>query len=279
MNKEMRDKMKAAFAAAGEELPKTQEARKTNEPKEAEARRPRPKKRKRAKPQRREYPPEVKKRALQPSLASFGVYHKGEKKSVDPEKVQVPLIRAMPNTRFRPNNHFTAKLANTGRFLQEGPTDFQFSGRKAGEIELVIGLDLGTSNTKVVIGDPAAKRFFAVPFEFDSSNPYLVPTILGIDDYGDTVVGLKSGYNHHQSLKLQLLQEGNADSLVFTLSKYLTAYVAHVVRYSIRWFITNHKDAYGDMELLWRLSIGAPAAKLKLKSLKFVFEKFAIAGC
>ena len=280
MNKEMRDKMEAAFAAAGKEVPKKQEAKEVSEAPKAEARRSKSKEPKRAKRQRREYPPEVKKCAIQQSLASLSVYHKGEKKSADFEKEQAPLIRAKANVRFKPNNDFTAQSASTGRrFLKEGAVDSQFSGPKMGEIELIIGLDLGTSNTKVVIGDPASRRFFAVPFDFDSSNPYLVPTILGVDEYGDTIVGLKSGYKRHQSLKLKLMQEESSAGLISTLCQHLTAFIGHVLRYSIRWFMKEHKDAYGDMSLLWRLSIGAPAAKLKLKKLKFVFEKFAIAGC
>ena len=66
--------------------------------------------------------------------------------------------------------------------------DTQFLKRAdSGDVELVIGLDFGTSCTKVIIQDVATRTAYAVPFatESDPTGTYLLPTIVSLDDQGN----------------------------------------------------------------------------------------------
>ena len=60
--------------------------------------------------------------------------------------------------------------------------DFTASNREQlydgvrGETDLVMGIDFGTSNTKVVIMEPGSRRAYAIPFARNTDNPYLIPS-------------------------------------------------------------------------------------------------------
>ena len=65
----------------------------------------------------------------------------------------------------------------------------QFHNIRGAEVcELVVGLDFGTSCTKIVLRDPyRRRRAFAVPFDDSaahSSSQYLLPSVLWVDEEG-----------------------------------------------------------------------------------------------
>ena len=141
------------------------------------------------------------------------------------------------------------------------------------EVQLVIGLDLGTSTTKVVIGDPDRKRFYAVPFLSESSNPYLVPTAIQADDEKKVVIKTGDGPGFLHDIKLDLMQGESSTTTVR-----VAAYIAQIVRHSIRWFLSVHADEYRDMEIFWTMALGLPTDSARQAELKHRFRLAAITG-
>lgn len=123
-----------------------------------------------------------------------------------------------------------------------------------GERRLVLGLDFGTSSVKVVVGDAALGKAFAVPFRASSDIArYLLPTRLR---ESSGVYSLCEGSVTHRDLKLALI--ANPDDAA--LRRQASAFLALVIRRVRGWLFTAHRDIYQRTRLFWKLAIGLPAA-------------------
>jgi hypothetical protein len=125
--------------------------------------------------------------------------------------------------------------------------------------EMTLGLDFGTSSVKVVIGDLAADKTYAVPFlKADGIDAYLLPSRVfeAETDEGQMAFDLAEGGQAFRDLKLGLL--GNPHSLDRQLE--VIAFLAHVMRRARAWLFETHKSIYKNVHCLWQLRIGLPAA-------------------
>ena len=123
-------------------------------------------------------------------------------------------------------------------------------------IQLVIGLDFGTSFSKVVIGEPRVRR--AVPFAEHAigDNPYLLPSALCEESDGgkcrlgtDRQVGTV-----HDNLKMPLI-EGD---LSLDVQARAAAFLALVLRHARTWLLDTHGTIYRDMRIEWFINVGLP---------------------
>lgn len=123
-------------------------------------------------------------------------------------------------------------------------------------IQIIVGLDFGTSFTKVVLGESRIR--YAVPFgEFsDDINPYLLPSavsMLGAD--GRCTLGV---HNHatkvFDDLKMPLIDRDFGDEIQFPAM----AFLALVFRYVRGWFFSTHGHTYKNREIQWFVNIGLP---------------------
>lgn len=120
---------------------------------------------------------------------------------------------------------------------------------------IAMGVDFGTSSIKVVIGDPALGKAFAVPFTTASDVArYLLPTRLH-ESAGR--FSLCEGEETHRDLKLALI--ANPGDLV--LRERVSAMLALVIRQARGWLFETHADVFARTRLLWKLSIGLPVAQ------------------
>ena len=181
----------------------------------------------------------------------------------------------------RTNRSFGAAMQDIGRRIFGGqrqhpgaPTppiprgaNTQFLRRTGqGDVELVIGLDFGTSCTKVIIQDIARQTAYAVPFarETVSTGSYLLPTVVHLDDGG--VFRLVGPGTEFRGLKEHLMSlAGNeaadeADKRK-DLLPHVYAYLALVFREVRAWFMEEHEDKYRGREILWRVNVGLPASR------------------
>ncbi len=181
-------------------------------------------------------------------------------------------------------------MANSDQFFNGVPENVsQFDGGgSSSKLEVVIGLDFGTSSTKAVIhvfnfpGDPA----FAVPFgEFaHESLEYLLPTRLFVKPDGycslkcapDTPTSLltdiKVGLMQTPDKSIEPVSSPSCDASTITVA---TAYLALVLRYARCWFITNKRDAFEGFSLNWSFNLGLPAA---IKDQPQFKETFGLVG-
>jgi hypothetical protein len=141
-----------------------------------------------------------------------------------------------------------------------------------GDRALTIGLDFGTSSTKVVVGDEAMRSAYAVPLT-DGIGPaaYLLPSCL-IERGG--VYSLDGEGKRHADLKLAMLSnpsDGVACSRV-------CAYLALVLRSVRAWFFETKQAAYQPYSLLWTLVVGQPSDQASSAQGAALFNSIGLVG-
>lgn len=178
-------------------------------------------------------------------------------------RVPSPLLRA---------SQFELQNSQPYRILAvSDANEWQSSSRNVTNQNIVmIGLDFGTSSTKVVLQD-VAKRAYAVPFTDVAKNPYLLPAKI-YETEG--VFSLEAGQTTYRDLKLILLQD-RVD--LMTLVPAVT-YLAMVIRHSQGWLWDNHHDTYAKDQIIWGLNLGLPAASYENARLVMRFMTMAIAA-
>ena len=152
------------------------------------------------------------------------------------------------------------------------------------KLEIVVGVDLGTSSTKVVLhvfnvpGEPA----FAVPFDNLGSEDlmkYLLPTRLFVSRDGRCSLKPVQHASPLTDIKIGLMQRPTlpiASSFNSPCREpanvIATAYLALVLRNACDWFIENKKDDFGNLSIDWSFNLGLPAAIDDNPELRKTFE-------
>jgi hypothetical protein len=176
--------------------------------------------------------------------------------------------------RLSKSKHQDIKKSNTdGRFFSGIPENAHQFGLNDGmsKIDIVLGVDFGTSSTKVILripnftGDPA----FAVPFGDLAHNSlkYLLPTSLSIESDGRCSLAPIKNSSILTNIKIGLMRNPNGtissvsgttiNESPLTVS---AAYIALVLRYVRAWFIENKREIFGEYSLNWICNFGLPAA-------------------
>jgi len=125
-------------------------------------------------------------------------------------------------------------------------------------IDLVLGLDLGTSCSKVVIGDPGwQNKSLAVSFAREDSNiaAWLDPTRLASE----------------ANLKMRLMNDPTSEHV----QNLVASYLAKVITYSRSWFDSNKPADYRRREIQWSLNLGFPDKSVKGSRLADAYRKVA----
>jgi len=144
------------------------------------------------------------------------------------------------------------------------------------ETDMIIGLDFGTSATKVVIRDLyAAMGTFPVPLH--GSRPgiegYLLPSRVFRNG---SVYSLVGGRQRIGNLKLKLL-EAEARSPVDEFND-CCAFLALVIRRAKAWLFTEHHDVYSTHQLNWRINLGLAARSYEEEQTVSLFRRLAWAA-
>lgn len=145
--------------------------------------------------------------------------------------------------------------------------------------DIFIGLDFGTSCSKVVLRDVNLRKHYAVPFfGFGSGNPFLFPSRVFIDSAGrySLDASARNGIDSISicDIKLKLLQ----DSRDVRYMVHAAAYLALVVRHSRGWLLSTYRDTYNKTEISWGLNLGLPAEKSEDEFLTDRFHALALAA-
>lgn len=158
------------------------------------------------------------------------------------------------------------------------------SGRRT---RLVLGLDFGTSCTKVVIQDPVRRHAVAVPFPelAPASNPYLLPSRLYVRSGGGA--SLAPGGTPFAGLKVGLIEEpdkvllrgGAGEDAAATVRALAVAFLALVVTAAREWFRESRADQYRGDSLVWEVNLGLPARSSDDPKLLATFREVLLAAC
>ena len=145
-------------------------------------------------------------------------------------------------------------------------------GKADDEREVMLGLDFGTSCVKVVIGDSALGKAFAVPFcKAEGISRFLLPSRLC---QTGRVFSLKAGTHTYRDLKLSLL--ANPEDLI--LQQRVVAFFALIIRRARGWLLTEHAAAYKRTAIAWKLAVGLPTAQHHQTPLSNLFERLGLAA-
>ena len=175
---------------------------------------------------------------------------------------------------YQPPNSYTTTFPPSSNLwrvsmISENEHQFQHNDRSQ-PLDVIVGVDIGTSFTKVVVNVPfyAGEPAFAVPFGelADESLKYLIPTQLFIDEDRRCSLAYTPGASFLKDIKLGLMNEPNkginsasgppCDASSITVS---VAYLALVLRYVRRWFIADKRNVFGEYYLEWSCNLGLPA--------------------
>lgn len=169
----------------------------------------------------------------------------------------------------------------------DGQDFLQFSGSRGLQVTpIVIGVDFGTSCTKVVCQSPykLAGRAVVVPFE-KAGHPsccYFLPTRVGMtaDDHL-LLTSPAQATTVFPHLKVGILDQfpggGQRRAVDFTEdpSVYAAGYLALTLRETRRWFLRTQSDSYRMDRLRWSLNLGVPSAGYDDEAIRAEFEAIA----
>lgn len=145
-------------------------------------------------------------------------------------------------------------------------------GKPDDEREVVLGLDFGTSCVKVVIGDSALGKAYAVPFcKAEGIARFLLPSRLS---QTGRVFTLEAGTHTYRDLKLSLLASPE-DPI---LQQRVVAFLALIIRRARGWLLTEHAPIYKRTAIAWKLAVGLPTAQHHQSPLSELFERLSHAA-
>ena len=140
------------------------------------------------------------------------------------------------------------------------------------EVELVIGLDFGTSFCKVVVQEPISPpQAWAIPFSANKHNPYTLATKLWEEDGFFHLEPIGTAF---PNLKMALFGEAVTSEAVLRA----TAFVALVIRHAKNWIWKHKADEFPGQIPLWQVNLGIPARNFENTRLVNRFEKIIWAG-
>lgn len=144
-------------------------------------------------------------------------------------------------------------------------------GHLESQCEIVVGLDFGTSVTKVVVRTPDLPGERAVPVDFrnvgQEDNTFLIPSQMWLTEgrvcrlskteAAESIADLKVGLFEHRELG----PESNGESLgALDPEALATAYLALVLIRVQRWFMESQRDVIGHFTSFnWSFNLGVPS--------------------
>jgi len=150
------------------------------------------------------------------------------------------------------------------------------------ESDIIIGIDFGTSSTKVVVRDMGLNLAFAVPFTnfAPKENCYLLPTTIFINL--DGTLRLDTGDLPESALKLKFIDNPRATIIrgadagtSLNAEELVIGYLTLALREIRAWFFEQTKEQYANTELKWHVNIGIPSDNYDDKDLRARFESAA----
>ena len=157
-------------------------------------------------------------------------------------------------------NELRKKLGNTNINILDNTKSI---GKKE-KIDLYIGLDVGTSSTKVVIREPEKNVVYLVDFDKYGipDQKYLLPTYLTkvSNEICLCEYGRKPLYDNLKLKYLDWLKVDNREKSKSDYSLFLT-YIVKTLEYVRDWFNKNYSNVgdVADKQILWHLNVGVPS--------------------
>lgn len=178
---------------------------------------------------------------------------------------------------FHPHPLFieeTTSVADSGVPTHSGVSR-QLCSDPKDETDLIIGLDFGTSATKIVIRDTYAGRVFPVEVNHERHGVerYLQPSCVYFDE---GVFSFSGKGQRLDDLKLSLL--ACMALLPVTEFNHCCAFLALIIRKSRGWLLTEHEAIYRQHRLNWFINLGIAARSYQDEAKVQLFRRLAWAA-
>ena len=146
----------------------------------------------------------------------------------------------------------------------------QSHGSGSEDSDITIGIDFGSTNTKVVLRSAEKAQAIAVPFTKDPKNPFLLTS--ECHQLGNTYsLHPREGSESIRNLKSNLLNDNPNEKVI----RSAIAFLALTIRYAKQWFINNYSESWDCGDIEWRMNLGLPARDFEDKEL---IERFHMVG-
>ena len=158
------------------------------------------------------------------------------------------------------------------------------------ELSVILGLDFGTSSTKMIVRLPyeAGEPAIAIPAPDhcrSGNDPYLWQTVLWLQGDGAFCPWPEPGAIVLNSLKQGLIQgrsntpiSESAATVVVNRAQAGVAYLAFVIRYVKGWLLVNRPNLFRGRKPTWFVNIGMPAASYDDRKLSEPFRRIGAAA-
>lgn len=151
------------------------------------------------------------------------------------------------------------------------------------ETDMIIGFDLGTSCTKVIIQDGVLKKAYAVRFNGVGckGNPFLLPTAIAVDQ--DHNLSLDTDGMLIDALKMKFLQQPDRpiellNNVTLTAAEATSAYIGLVLKEVRQWFWQEKRSDYKSVKIDWQINIGMSSRSYDDAALNHQMKRVALAG-
>ena len=158
----------------------------------------------------------------------------------------------------------TKPKKNTISVLSSNKTQ-KYSNSSDG-VDLVMGIDFGTTYTKVVIQETGSGKSWAIPFTEDQINSYLLQSNVFLTEKFYSLDGDNS--QRISELKMPLIEGNYSDEHL----EHVYAYLALVIRHARSWFLDNVASTFYGNEFDWFYKMGLPAENHDKKELVSIYK-------
>jgi hypothetical protein len=130
--------------------------------------------------------------------------------------------------------------------------------------DLHIGLDLGTSCSKLAIGDSFLDQYYGVDFTNSAEGvaKYLFPTRFYEGTLGATLL-TQPGAAARSDLKLRLMEAVERHADTTETESDLAIYLALLLNHAFSWFERHHARDHRTRRCCWWLNVGFPAKRVE----------------
>ncbi|MEW5966013.1 MAG: hypothetical protein AB1720_03295 [Pseudomonadota bacterium] len=198
-----------------------------------------------------------------------------QKQKSAPPKISPPKPKGVPEALDTANR---MKLTRHSYYMT--PESWVSSGAQTqysqvtggGTMDIVIGLDFGTSYTKAAVG--MRDQIFPVSWEGLSAGPdkHLLPSEYSELGDGNCQIGQAPAVpveRVHQKLKQPLINPAVSSACIAEAS----VFVALALRYIRAWVYQTHGGKIGTSQIRWLLNLGAPSNGLETGRLEAAYTK------
>jgi hypothetical protein len=181
--------------------------------------------------------------------------------------VRVPTVGPSTSDRSEIASRLAAPIHNLIKKSQKLP-----------ETDLIVGLDIGSTSTKIAVrlpysGAGTAQAVDAPAYLRADGHPYYWISALWEDAGGSYSLLPASGAREHISLKVEFLKAASEGKERDPAVYRMTAYITLMLRQSLGWFLRSNERLATTTQFLLGINIGFPAAALETQGVQSFFRQ------